>query len=343
MIDTGIHIIKFADAKDLDRIIEFIKNYWNPGHIFVRNVEFFKYEFFYEDRINFVIAENKNSSEIDGLVGFIKYTKNYEDTDLFGAIWKVKNKTGDPFLGVKLLNFIPKNIPLRTFSGCGANEKTIPIHRFLGYKTGKLDHYYILNDRIKNYKIAVVLKDSKCNITYDKEQYKLLKIDDIYHLKKLFPVEQYKNRKPYKDEWYINRRYFQHPTYKYDVWGIDKNGGIHSIIISREICCQGAKVLRIVDFIGIDNDLEGISKELFKIIYGNNYEYVDFYVYGIENRIIKNIGFSLQQGDEDIIIPNYFEPFEQRNIDIYFFTSEKGQFYMFKADGDQDRPNLNYQ
>ena len=40
-----------------------------------------------------------------------------------------------------------------------------------------------------------------------------------------------------------------------------------------------------------------------------------------------------------IIIPNYYEPFEQKNIDINFSTNIHEGFRMFKGDGDQDRPN----
>ncbi len=46
----------------------------------------------------------------------------------------------------------------------------------------------------------------------------------------------------------------------------------------------------------------------------------------------------LDEADTNII-PNHFEPFEQRNIDIHFFTSQMEHFRMFKADGDQERPN----
>jgi hypothetical protein len=40
------------------------------------------------------------------------------------------------------------------------------------------------------------------------------------------------------------------------------------------------------------------------------------------------------------IIPNYFEPFVAENIDIYFFSNTNEKVYIFKGDGDQDRPNF---
>lgn len=49
-------------------------------------------------------------------------------------------------------------------------------------------------------------------------------------------------------------------------------------------------------------------------------------------------GFNLRSLEDENIIPTYFEPFVQKNIDIWFQSSEKG-LCIFKADGDQDRPN----
>ena len=74
-------------------------------------------------------------------------------------------------------------------------------------------------------------------------------------------------------------------------------------------------------------------------MYENEYEYVDFYQYGIDHAIFDTAGFTLNLLTDDLIIPNHFEPFVQKNKTLHFFTSEHGQFYIFKGDGDQDRPN----
>ena len=45
---------------------------------------------------------------------------------------------------------------------------------------------------------------------------------------------------------------------------------------------------------------------------------------------------------EGLVIPNYFEPFEQKNIDIKFAYKTAQSLppvRLFKADGDQDRPS----
>ena len=57
---------------------------------------------------------------------------------------------------------------------------------------------------------------------------------------------------------------------------------------------------------------------------------------------MKSSGFKLiNQNSNELIIPNYFNPYLQKNIQIYFFVDSKDidKVILFKGDGDQDRPN----
>ena len=46
--------------------------------------------------------------------------------------------------------------------------------------------------------------------------------------------------------------------------------------------------------------------------------------------------------NKELVIPNHFEPFVQKNIAISYFTDSQciENLRIFKADGDQDRPSL---
>ena len=44
--------------------------------------------------------------------------------------------------------------------------------------------------------------------------------------------------------------------------------------------------------------------------------------------------------DDGVIIPNYLTPPLRQNTEYYYFTNQPDGFVLFKADGDQDRPNL---
>ena len=49
-------------------------------------------------------------------------------------------------------------------------------------------------------------------------------------------------------------------------------------------------------------------------------------------------GFCERTENDSNIIPNYFSPYEQRNIEIYVSGNINDGLFC-KADGDQDRPN----
>lgn len=87
--------------------------------------------------------------------------------------------------------------------------------------------------------------------------------------------------------------------------------------------------------------LKSIKYNLFKLIDEMEYEYIDFYNFGINQKILNKAGFELNKYNKDIIIPNYFEPFLQKNIKLYYVSwPKKTSFPIFKGDGDQDRPNF---
>ena len=54
------------------------------------------------------------------------------------------------------------------------------------------------------------------------------------------------------------------------------------------------------------------------------------------------MGFQhLDLNQEEIIVPNYFEPFEKKNVKLEIaYKSKSDNYVAFKGDSDQDRPNV---
>jgi len=51
------------------------------------------------------------------------------------------------------------------------------------------------------------------------------------------------------------------------------------------------------------------------------------------------MGF-LEKNNDHEVIPNYFEPFLKKNVNIRFaYKAKEHNYAIFKADSDQDRPN----
>jgi hypothetical protein len=225
------------------------------------------------------------------------------------------------------------------FSSCGIAPKTIPIYQFLRFKTGKLNHYYKLSDK-QSYTLANIFVKKIPKFVENKDIV-FMEFLTFSELKTHFDITSFSESLPYKDAWYIEKRYFNHPVYHYKVLGIkDKLEKVNSILISRELECNEVKVLRIIDFIGDCEQLSEIGNAIEEVMNKNDYEYVDFYLGGLKLDAIEKAGFKLKTDDDLNCIPNYFEPFIQENISLHYFTTSEKDFLIFKGDGDQDRPNF---
>ena len=328
--------IRFASIEDVDAIMNFIDLHWKKGHVLATNKAFFEYEYVCENDVNFAIATDIVTNEIVGLCGFIKNSFQLKGSTIWGSLWKV-TKTENPMLGIMILEFINNNSGCKTFSSCGIATKTIPIYNFLRFKTGKLNQYYRLNDK-DAYKIAVVNKKEIVKLNNSK-QFKLQLFENFNGLLTNFERLDYVNELSNKDDWYLKKRYFNHPVYTYKVFGI-VNEKINSILITREIIRNNVKIIRIVDFVGVVEDIKHIGFAIQDLIKTNDYEYIDFYCHGINDDIMQQAGFKLRDEQDSNSIPNYFEPFIQENIPIHFFTTSNETAFVFKADGDQDRPSF---
>jgi hypothetical protein len=113
--------------------------------------------------------------------------------------------------------------------------------------------------------------------------------------------------------------------------------------VFREIFIKSinAKVLRIVDFYGNFPNNKDISQNIIVYLIKKKIEYLDFLVGGLDNKILKKIGFNKKE--KKMNIPNHFEPLNKKshflNYGIFLNKNIK-KTLVFKGDGDQDRPSI---
>lgn len=313
-----------SDKKDF---FEFLKNHWNPNFIYVKDNSYFNYEF--SGNSNFVLS--KKDGKIVAVLGFLEYDDR--EGDIFNAVWKNSGKEDD---GLKCLQFL-LNAGYKSVSSCGINKKTIPIYEFLGINTGRLKHFYILNQELKEYNIAKISeKNIKKIETKDVED--LIEVESIDELLKLINYQELKKYNFYKSPEYFNKRYFKHPYYKYHILVKAKN--TNSILVYRIVRANGGSCIRIMDFLGDEKEFNELTNYLIDKMLKEKHEYIDIYEVGIEDEILENSGFIERIEEDSNIIPNYFEPFIQKNIEIYYMSNCNSKFRMFKGDGDQDRPSI---
>ena len=333
------YVIRHAHLDDTELIMNFIRDEWpKKNHILSVNKDYFLYEFQNGELINFVIAINKSSNAIDGIMGYNPASNMAQTLDIWTCMWLTRRKGAMPLLGLEILTRMKNIVGYRHLTGIGVNtQSSLPIARDkANHHIFTMKHYYRLSD-CTSYKVAKIEKKIVPTKPVSVSHYSLKSVKTISELSEA-SKKSAECSIPLKNEWYINKRYFCHPVYRYCVWEIvaSKSNGI---LVGREIDVDGTKILRIVDFIGIEDLIGGLYDEFQILAVENGYEYIDFYIHGVEDIHLINSGFTLRTKCDPNVIPNYFEPFLQENVEIYC-TSDSACVRICKADADQDRPNF---
>lgn len=327
--------IRFAEYNEIPSVMDYIGEFWKEGHILATNRDFFEYEHVIDGHVNFLIAVNREYKKIEGILGFIPASKNRAKLDIWGVVWKVCD-FAMPMLGIELKKRLLEYTEARSELGVGANPKTsVPLLKILlKYKVHKMNHFYMLSD-CSEYKIAKIV-DKKTACIGTNRSVDVIKYDNIELLQREFDFNEFDHHIPCKDLWYINHRYFEHPVYKYFVYGLKEKGITKALIIIRRQEYKNRAAIRIVDYIGKCELFAGLNSFFVELL--KDAEYIDFYCYGLDKEIIRSTGMLERTDDDPNIIPNYFNPYVCENIDIYV-DSNIDNCMFFKADGDQDRPN----
>ena len=106
--------------------------------------------------------------------------------------------------------------------------------------------------------------------------------------------------------------------------------------------------MKLIDFLGKQENIKNCGKFFEYVLNKYDAEYIDFYSFGIKEKYLLEAGF-VDRYSTNLILPDHFEPFELRNINInYAFKfnskiSEKkysSKVRIVKGDGDMDRPSL---
>lgn len=331
-----IYEIRIADYSDIPIIMSFIDVEWRHNHILSRDRMYFEYEYVIDGKVNFLLAKKKGTEELDGIIGFLPASKKKECLDIWTVMWKVRSGCF-PLLGTELMKRVAVVTKSRYSLGIGDNPMTtVPILKKIDKSVvaKKLNHYYLLNNR-ERFRIArICYKPNKEHLLSEKKITARLLLEP-HECQGYIDFKNF-NIVPYKDLWYIAHRYFENPIYKYYVYGI-KVDNDSALIVFRIQEYNNSKALRIIDYIGVQSCF-GLMYDFFEqFMKKNGCEYTDFFVNGFEEKHILNAGFSRVEDDDMNIIPDYFNPFVLKNVDVWS-TSQIDACMFCKGDGDQDRP-----
>ena len=339
-----VYDFRIANIKDVDNIMTFIREEWSREHILGYDKEFFLWQYGrkeYGDKynINFFLMTEKGG-RIVGVIGFVPYSNDAEKVSCSCALTKVVSQGVLPMSGIEMMKRQRRMVGDCAEFSAGTNPNTIlPIFKTVfRYKTGVMQQYYILNPDIKEFQIAIT-EESDFNVNIVDYKYYLKEFYNYEEIANKYDINEDNFRMSRKSPQYIKKRFFEHPYYVYKKWFVyDENNCIVGVVFGREIKVNTAKVLRIVDYRGDLNKLKYIGAPLKELIKCENYEYVDLFVSDLSDYNLEENGYKLLNPDGKTIIPHYFEPFVRENQKIYYQESE--DIVIFKADGDQDRPNI---
>ena len=338
-------IINEVPASDYDKIINFLKKHWKANHAFVKSKELLDFQHLDKEKdvYHFIVAENRLTNEYDALTGYIptwQYDRSLQDGDYWGAIWKrrddINNDEGKT-LGLDLFMTYLELPNLQSHGGISLSNDAFNWYKKLKWGMSFMHHYYILNKKCITFDLAdhvsdINLKDSsvKKEEGWSLEHIKLENINED-EVKAAY--------RPRKSMEFLRNRYLRHPVYHYDYLGLFQKSTLKAILVYRVCEGNGGKVIRIVDVLG---ELGGyIYQSMQQILQNGEYEYADFLNFGIDKNVFTEMGFNELDFDKDqLILPNYFEPFERRNVKMTVVYKAKFPYVAFKGDADQDRPNV---
>jgi hypothetical protein len=342
--------IRFCEKGEAAELQKFIGEHWKPNHILALSRELFDWQHLDRetDTYNFVIARHRESGEIHAVYGFIP-TGLFDpalkpERDYWPAVWKVREDVEAPGLGMFVYYYFVKQKKPRSLSGFGMNPDLAPLARKISYAMGMLDHFHMLNPTKKTFALVGGFNDrfiSRVDASGDVE---LVRIDAEKFVESASRIAYRPSAKdiPAKSISYLEHRYVRHPFYTYVCYRVDRKGRPEAILVTRLASHCGAEALRIVDYFGETSSLVGARGAFQELLVGCDAEYIDFYNLGLDHEDLFAAGFMLRGPEDEIVIPNHFEPYEQRNVEldyvIYTDVSEFN-FRFVKGDCDQDRPN----
>lgn len=328
--------IRQAVYEDIPRIMKFIDTHWKKGHIMGNDRVMFEFQHVKGREVFYIIAEDDTDGRIYGSMGYIPMTEQ-EHPFMSTVMIQSLDNPEKRMLGEEIARYFERNMQCRNIVSVGVEKRYAKVIDALGANLiGTLHHYYRLGAK-RNFQIAKIHHYSQPPVTGNRSR--LIPLKSFKEFEKLVDWDGLNKDYPGRSPAYIEHRYYQHPYYTYKIWGIQGRHGIKSAFAAREEVVGTSKVLRIVDFFGKDTEFAGTGSEIDRILLDEDYEYIDFYCYGIGHNIMDQAGFLLKGPEDPNIIPNYFDPFEQKNVDLYFYAWRKEQVHVYRGFGDQDRPS----
>ena len=344
--------IRLCEKEEAGQLREFIGKYWKPNHALALSQELLDWQHFdpRTGKYNFVVARHRESGEFHAIYGYIP-TSLFDPAlepyrDYWPAVWMVREDVGAPALGMFVYYFVARGLKPRSLSGFGMNPDLVPLARKLSHQMGFLDHFYMVNESMREFELIDLFDGryvSEGGVTDSNRTLTRCDDDRFMDLEERLAFRPAPNDMPMKSVTFLYNRYVRHPFYDYHVYEIASQGRVEALVVTRLASHAGHHALRIVDYYGKQEALAGLLEPFQALLRSYDAEYADFYHLGFDRDALYRAGFLERTPESKVVVPNYFEPFARRNVELEYviYTDPSGfDFTFVKGDCDQDRPNV---
>jgi hypothetical protein len=339
----AVTIDRCADA-DIEDVVRFLDEHWARGHALVTSRPLLNWQHRNADGgYSFLVA--RSDGDVAGILGYIP-TRRFDpalanDNVVWLTTWKVRDDAAVAGLGLALLQHLAAMEPHIAIGAIGLNPATRPIYEALGYRLGELQHFVLPNVTLRRFELASLTQtpaplgdDQTTPLT----AMALSRQDEFERLADTgWPAPT--GVVPRKTPRYFHARYVCHPLYSYRVLALSDRETVVGLLAARTAEHAGRRALRIVDFLGSPDLVGRLGRVLQSLIQEQDAEYADMYNAGIGTAAFERAGFRRVNPDGGDVVPDHFEPFERRNVRLWFSIKGVREAVLFKGDADQDRPS----
>lgn len=322
-------VLRLARPDEAQKVVDFINANFDWRLPLVNREEYFNFYYKSGEQLQFALAEAEGA--LVAVAGYIR-ASNAPDADIWVSVWVAAK--GHNGVGLELMDALPTLTGAQVVACNNIRPKTMAFYRFLGWYADRVGHFYRLAG-LDEYRLARVTDATVLPAGGD------LTLEPVKSPEALAALGMPASpHTPRKDVWYMQRRYFAFPHLTYSVYAAKAGGHLLAYLVCRVVDSGQGKALRIADFVGDTSLLPRLGAAIDGLLKQSGAEYAECYCAGVDPAVMAAAGFSERKEGDANILPNYLQPPLFENTEYYYFTSDPDRFVLFKADGDQDRPNL---
>ena len=322
-------VLRLARPDEAEKVVAFVNDHFDWKLPLVNRAEYFDFYYRSGEQLQFALAEE--DGRLVAVAGYIR-AANAPGADVWVSVWVAAK--GHNGVGLELMAALPRLTGAGVVACNNIRPRTMAFYRFLGWHAGRVGHFYRLAG-LSEYRLARVTDPTVLPAGGD------LALEPVESPEALAALGMPASpHTPRKDVWYMRRRYFAFPHLAYSVYAAKAGGRLLAYLVCRVVDSGQGKALRIVDFVGDVSLLPRLGGAIDRLLKASGAEYAECYCAGVEPAVLAAAGFSERKEGDGNILPNYLQPPLFENTEYYYFTSDPARFVLFKADGDQDRPNL---